>query len=52
MPVSSFDTFFVPIVHALRAMGGSATIDELEEAVASAINLSEDERTQLHGDGP
>jgi restriction system protein len=52
VPFPSFDTFFVPIVHALRARGGSATIDELEEAVAQLANLSEDQRTQLHGDGP
>lgn len=52
MPFPTFHTFFVPIVHALRARGGSATIDELEEAVAAATGLSEAERSQLHGDGP
>lgn len=52
MPFPSFYTFFVPIVHALRARGGSATIDELEEAVAQIANLSEEQRAQLHGDGP
>jgi len=52
MPVPSFHTFFVPIVHALRASGGSATIEEMEEAVATATHLSEQERSQLHGDGP
>ena len=52
MPFPTFHTFFVPIVHALRARGGSATIDELEEAVAAATGLSEAERSQPHGDGP
>ena len=52
MPLPSFDTFFVPTVHSLRARGGSATIDELEEAVATAAHLSEEQRSQLHGDGP
>lgn len=52
MPFPSFHTFFVPIVHSLRARGGSATIDELEEAVASASHLSEEQRAQLHGEGP
>jgi restriction system protein len=52
MAFPSFHTFFVPIVRALRASGGSATIEELEEAVATAAHLSEDERNQLHGDGP
>ena len=47
-----FTPFFVPIVHSLRARGGSATIDELEEAVAAATNLSDEQRSQLHGDGP
>jgi restriction system protein len=52
MPFPSFHTFFVPIVHALRARGGSATIDELEEAVSQIANLSDEQRTKLHGDGP
>ena len=52
MPFPSFDSFFVPIVHSLRARGGSATIDELEEAVASAEKLTDEQRSQLHGDGP
>jgi len=52
MPFPSFYTFFVPTVQALRARGGSATIDELEEAVAQIAHLSEEQRSQLHGDGP
>ena len=52
MRCPSFHTFFVPIVQALRSRGGSATIDELEEAVAQIANLSEEQRSQLHGDGP
>jgi restriction system protein len=52
MAFPSFDTFLVPIVHSLRARGGSGTIDELEEAVASAQHLSDEQRSQLHGDGP
>jgi restriction system protein len=52
MAFPSFDTFFVPTVHALRARGGSATIEELEDAVANDMNLSDSERTQPHGDGP
>jgi len=52
MPFPSFHTFFVPIIHSLRARGGSATIDELEEAVAGETNLSDEQRAQLHGDGP
>ncbi|NVN86438.1 MAG: restriction endonuclease [Rhodopseudomonas sp.] len=52
MAFPSFHTFFVPVVHALRSRGGSATIDELEEAVAIESGLSDEERAQPHGDGP
>ncbi|MBI1205410.1 MAG: hypothetical protein GC182_23140 [Rhodopseudomonas sp.] len=52
MRFPSFDTFFIPLIHSLRARGGSATIDELEEAVSTAANLSDEQRAQLHGDGP
>lgn len=52
MPFPTFHSFFVPIVHSLRARGGSATIDEMEEAVALATNLTDEQRSQLHGDGP
>lgn len=52
MAFPSFHAFFVPIVQSLRVRGGSATIDELEEAVAATANLSEEQRSQLHGDGP
>lgn len=52
MAIPKFYNFLVPIVHALRAGGGSATIDEMEEAVAQIANLSEEQRLQPHGDGP
>ncbi|MBN8918210.1 MAG: restriction endonuclease [Rhizobiales bacterium] len=52
MPFPSFDTFFIPIIHSLRASGGSATIDEMEEAVAAKTALTDAQRSQLHGDGP
>lgn len=52
MPFPSSDTFFIPIVYSLRARGGSATIEELETAVSSEANLSDEQRSQLHGDGP
>ena len=52
MAVPSFSTFFVPTVHSLRSHGGSATIEEMEEAVAQTMNLSDAQRSQPHGDGP
>src|SRR3979411_1050167 len=47
-----FDTYFGPTVQCLRARGGSATIEELEECVAETMKLSEDIRSVPHGDGP
>src|SRR5215203_104501 len=43
--------YFVPAVSALKARGGSATIEELEEDVAEALRLSEAARAVPHGDG-
>jgi restriction system protein len=48
----SFDSYFVPTVSALKARGGSATIDELEEDVADSMKLSDDVLSVAHGDGP
>jgi restriction system protein len=48
----SFETYFGPTVAALKAHGGSATIEELEEAVAAEMNLSDAITSVPHGDGP
>jgi restriction system protein len=48
----SFETYFAPAVAALKAHGGSATIEELEEAVAAEMNLSDATTSVPHGDGP
>ncbi len=48
----SFDEYFGPTVAALKAHGGSATIEELEEAVAAAMKLSDELTSVPHGDGP
>jgi restriction system protein len=47
-----FEEYFAPTVAVLKAHGGSATIEELEEGVAAEMNLSDDVRSVLHGDGP
>ena len=44
--------YFEPTVSALKARGGSATIEELEEDVAGALSLSDDILAVPHGDGP
>jgi restriction system protein len=51
-PVPAYGDYFVPTVHCLRARGGSATIEEMEEDVAAAMGLTEGQRSILHGDGP
>jgi restriction system protein len=43
--------YFVAAVDCLKARGGSATIEELEEDVAEKLHLSEQARTIPHGDG-
>jgi hypothetical protein len=43
--------YFVAAVDCLKARGGSATIEELEEDVAEKLRLSEQARTIPHGDG-
>lgn len=48
----AFEKYFVPTIAALKASGGSATIEELEEQVAEAMKLPEDVLAVPHGDGP
>jgi len=48
----SFEQYFAPTVAVLKAHGGSATIEELEEGVAAKMKLSDEVRSILHGDGP
>jgi restriction system protein len=47
-----FDSLFKPSIESFKARGGSMTIEEMEEAVASAISLADDVRAVPHGDGP
>ena len=43
--------YYVATVHCLKEQGGSATIEEMEEAVAEKLHLSEKARNIPHGDG-
>jgi restriction system protein len=45
-----FSEYFYPTVSALKARGGSATIDELEQDVSEALHLSDDVLAVPHGD--
>ena len=48
----AYESYFVPTVACLKARGGSATIEELEEDVAEAMALSDELLAVPHGDGP
>lgn len=43
-----FDDLFNPTLQALHSLGGSGSIDEIEEQVAKILNLSEEELNDLH----
>jgi restriction system protein len=48
----SFESYFKPTIDCLKASGGSMTIEEMEEAVAERMSLSDEVRSVLHGEGP
>lgn len=48
----SFEDYFRPTVECLKARGGSMTIEEMEDAVATTLPLSDELRAIPHGDGP
>ena len=57
MPVTKadlppFSAYFKPTVDCFKAPGGSMTIEEMEEAVAQAMGLSDEVRAVLHNEGP
>ena len=43
---------FVPTVQALQSLGGSASIEEIDDKVGDILGLSEEIRSLLHNDGP
>src|SRR5436190_24344817 len=48
MPVPTFDGLFNPLLHAIRDLGGSASVAEQEDKVAQQLNLSEEEASEIH----
>jgi restriction system protein len=50
--VPPYQHFLWPALQAVIALGGSASIAELDAAVADRENLSPDIQSVLHGDGP
>ena len=43
MTVPKYDDLFNPIIEALHKLGGSASIQELEDEVSKILNLSEED---------
>ena len=41
-----------PVLKALESLGGSSSIRELDERVATDLQLSDNSLEELHGDGP
>lgn len=48
MAIPKYHELFNPLLHALRELGGSASIQEQEETVARILKLSEEEVSQIH----
>lgn len=47
-----FDEYFIPSIEAFRERGGSLSIEEMETIVADKMQLSDELRSAMHGDGP
>ncbi|MDH4226263.1 MAG: restriction endonuclease [Deltaproteobacteria bacterium] len=48
MAVPTYDGLIAPTVQAMKQLGGSASVDELEEVVARNLNLSEKDVNDIH----
>lgn len=50
--VPAYTELLWPTVCAVRGLGGSGSIDEINERVLKQENFSDDQQSVLHGDGP
>ena len=48
MAVPKYDEMFNSLLRALRNLGGSASIPEQEDEVASLLKLSEEDLAEIH----
>lgn len=48
MAVPKFDELMSPVLESLHDLGGSSSVNEMEEHVAEILNLSEDEVNEIH----
>jgi restriction system protein len=49
--VPKFDELMAPTIEALKALGGSASNEELHDWIADRLSLPAEVRDRLHGDG-
>ena len=52
MNIKRHDSFFDPVVEALKLLGGSGTNQEILEKVIQVTKLSDEQIEVLHVDGP
>lgn len=48
MPVPKFDDLFNPLLQALHDLGGSGSVEEIEDTVAKLLNLSDKDINEIH----
>lgn len=48
MAVPTYDNLFNPLLQALKELGGSGSVSEIEEGVARILNLSEKDINEIH----
>lgn len=46
--IPTFDTFMNPVIQALKSLGGSGTIEEIDNKVAEIVGLSDEQLEILH----
>jgi len=48
MAVPTYDNLYNPLIQALKELGGSGSVSEIEEKVAEILNLSEEDISEIH----
>src|SRR2546426_12327489 len=48
MPVPKYDELFDPLLQAMHMLGGSGSVSEQEDTVASILKLTEKELSEIH----
>lgn len=48
MPVPTYDKLFNPVIKALHELGGSGSVEEINDKVSEILHLSEEEINEIH----